>query len=320
MSAPLVSIITVNFNGTELTRELLDSIFSNSYPNFEVIVVDNGSTTDPTPMLSGLFPSVKFIRSERNLGFAGGNNLGLEHATGDFIFFLNNDAELTDGAVESLLDLFHTHPRIGAASPKLCYYNVLAGDVPDCIQFAGSTKVHPLTGRNKTLGYRQADLGVFTQAQPSAYCHGAAMMVPRKVIELVGPMSEDYFLYYEELDWCERIRRAGYEIWVDNRVRIYHKESVTVDRMGSLKTFYLNRNRILFMRRHQPLPAFAIFCLFLLFVTIPKNALLYIMRSQWAELSAFLRAVGWHLTHDGKPTNPPPARRSFDVENLQPHG
>ncbi|GIV31676.1 MAG: glycosyl transferase [Saprospiraceae bacterium] len=318
MTQPLVSIITVNFNGRELTLELLQSIFSNSYKNLEVIVVDNGSAADPSPTLRRHFPLAKVVRSRDNLGFAGGNNLGLQHATGNYIFFVNNDAELTDGVIESLLQLFHANPRLGAASPKLCYFNVLKGDIPDCIQYAGSTPVHPLTGRNRTIGYREADLGQYDQPRPTAYCHGAAMMVPRHVIEQVGPMAEDYFLYYEELDWCERIRSAGYEIWVDNRVRVYHKESITVNRLGSLKTYYLHRNRMLFMRRHRSMSALAVFFSFVAFVTLPKNAIIYLLRGQWSELRAFLRALWWNLTHGSQPAIPTTALHSNEERKLMP--
>lgn len=295
----MVSIVTVNFNSTEETLELLESIFENSYQNTEVIVVDNASQQDPTAAINDFFPSVNVLRSEENLGFAGGNNLALPHCHGDFIFFVNNDAELTDGVIESMLQLFETVPDLGILSPKLCYFNAIPDLVPDVIQYAGTTRVHPLTGRNKTLGERQTDDGSFNQPGPTAYCHGAAMMVHRSVLETVGTMSEDYFLYYEELDWCERIKKAGYKVFVDNRVRVYHKESISVGRMGAAKTFYLNRNRILFMRRNRKTAQVLVFFLFLFLVTIPWNSLLFLAKGEFDNLKAFIRAVRWNFA-EGK--------------------
>jgi len=301
---PLVSIVTVNYNSLEETIELLESVFDNSYQNTEVLVVDNASEVDPGEQLDELFPSVKVLRSEENLGFAGGNNLALAHCQGDFIFFVNNDAELTDGVIESLLQLFDEVPSLGIVSPKLCYYNTLPDLVPDVIQYAGTTPVHPLTGRNSTIGVRQNDEGRYRLPEPTAYCHGAAMMVPREVIEKVGPMSEDYFLYYEELDWCERIRKAGYQVYVDNRVKVYHKESISVEKIGAAKTYYLNRNRILFMRRNRKALQLMVFFAFLFFVTIPWNSLKFLKDGEIKNLEAFLSAVKWNFTEGKKMSKP----------------
>lgn len=294
-----MSIITVNYNSLEVTKELLESVFENSYQNTEIVVVDNASRNNPSSEIARDFPSVKALRSEENLGFAGGNNLAIPHCHGEYFLFINNDAELNDGVIESLIDLFESDPSIGIASPKLCYYNTIPELVPDVIQYAGTTEVHPFTGRNSTIGERKTDNGEFDQPIETAYCHGAAMMIPRKVLEEVGPMSEDYFLYYEELDWCERIKKAGYKVFVDNRVKVYHKESISVSKVGAAKTYYLNRNRILFMRRNKSTGQFLMFCLFLLFVAIPKNCLRFLKRREFDNLKAYCNAVKWNFT-EGK--------------------
>ena len=287
---PLVSIITVNYNQPEVTTELLDSIRNNSYKHFEVIVVDNASRKDPGQFLKNLYPEIKYIRSDENLGFSGGNNLGIQASTGDFLLFINNDAELCDGTVEKLLDLFGEIPNLGIVSPLLCYYNQAPDTTTDIIQYAGTTPVHPLTARNKTLGEKQPDQGQFDHAVPTAYAHGAAMMVPRKVIEHVGLMPELFFLYYEELDWSEQIRRAGYEVYLEPRAKVYHKESISVGKMSTLKTYYLNRNRILFIRRNRSGWQLAGFLLFLLFCTIPHHTLIILS----TQTSAFY-IVSFHL-------------------------
>lgn len=207
MHEPLVTIITVNFNQPESTCALLDSIRRQEYRRVEIVVVDNGSRNNPEKIFAENYPEIQFIRSDRNLGFAGGNNLGLKRATGDFLFFVNNDAQLTAGCIETLLQLFEDQQEAGAVSPLICYY-------PDSsvIQYAGMSPVHPLTGRNRTWGNGEKDRGQYAGSRPTAYAHGAAMMIPRRVLNQVGPMAEDFFLYYEELDWCERIRRAGFSV------------------------------------------------------------------------------------------------------------
>lgn len=290
----MVSLITVNFNQTEATCALLDSIRRQDWREMEVIVVDNGSRDNPQTLLETRYPEARVLRSEQNLGFAGGNNLGLETAQGEFIFFVNNDAELTAGCIKHLLDVFSKHPDAGMASPLICYFPE-KNQPADRIQYAGMTAIHPLTARNRTIGQGETDEGQYRDDRLTAYPHGAAMMVPRRVIETAGPMEDNFFLYYEELDWAERIRRAGFEVWVAPRARVYHHESLTIQPLGAMKTYFLTRNRVRFMRRNFNGAGLAVFFVFLLLFTVPKNTFLYILRRQWPQLKAFWQGLAWHL-------------------------
>lgn len=292
---PKVSVITVNYNQTELTCALLESVRRQSYPFVEVVVVDNASHEDPCALISARFPEVICLRSPRNLGFAGGNNLGIEAASGDYLFFVNNDAELVPGCIEHLLALFRDQVGAGIVSPLICYAPKPGQQGPDIIQYAGMTPVFPLTARNRTIGAFEIDRGQYAEPGLTAYAHGAAMMAPRKVLEAAGRMAEDFFLYYEELDWCERIRQAGFEVWLEPRAKVHHKESMTVQKLGALKTYFLNRNRIYFMRRHYSGWRYVMFTLFLGLFTIPKNTLLYLWRGEWDNLRAFWQGVGWNF-------------------------
>jgi len=294
---PLISIITVNFNQPQVTCALLDSIRQQDYRNVEVFVVDNGSEDNPEALFRTQYPDVHFIRSEHNLGFAGGNNLALEHTKGDYLFFINNDAELTTGCLARLVSLFDQRPLLGLASPMICYYPE-EGQAEDLIQYAGMTPMHALTGRNRTIGQGELERGQYRGPVPTAFAHGAAMMIPRRVLETVGPMSENFFLYYEELDWGERIRAKGFEIWVEPQARVYHKESLTVSQLGPLKTYYLNRNRVLFMRRHNRGWRLGLFYVFLFGVAVPKNGLQYILRGETANLQAYWRGIWWNFKKD----------------------
>lgn len=286
----MVSIITVNYNETEMTCAMLDSIRRQGIPDVQLIVVDNASRENPAALFKARFPEVTFIRSEQNLGFAGGNNLALPHAKGDFLFFVNNDAEPAPGCIETLLHFFAETPNAGIVSPLICYYPE-EKNAPALIQYAGMTPVSPFTGRNRTLGAGETDRGQFDRPALTAYAHGAAMMVPRKVLETAGPMWEGFFLYYEELDWCERIRQTGFEVWIEPRARVWHKESHTLDKMGATKTYYLTRNRLLFMRRNFRGWRRGAFLAFLYGVTLPANIIRYALRKDWVNLRAFLRGI-----------------------------
>jgi GT2 family glycosyltransferase len=291
---PRVSLITVNYNQTKVTCDLLDSIRRQDYKNIEVIVVDNASKENPASLIENQYPEVIFIRSETNLGFAAGNNLALPVATGDFLFFINNDTELIDGCIDTLIQFFNKDKKIAVVSPLICYYPE-KNQEHDLIQYVGMTRLNPITARNTTYGYLESDKGQYTKPQPTAYAHGAAMMVKKEIVEKVGVMERNFFLYYEEMDWCERIIKAGYSVWVEPNAKIYHKESLTVSKMGALKTYFVNRNRVYFMRRNYSKLSLFFFYFFLICITIPKNVLLYSFKRDWSNLNAFLMGIWWNF-------------------------
>src|SRR5690349_18087120 len=215
---PLVSIVTLNWNGHEVTAECLRSIQTqNTYANIEVIVVDNASTTDPTGFFKEVYPGVRVIRTSSNLGFSGGNNAGIREAKGEFLFIVNNDTEFTPGLLEGLLDIFRQHPDAGVASPKFHYYFHKG-----TIEYAGYRSVNIFTGRNSMIGCREKDEGQYNEVKATHYAHGGAMMVSRRVIEEVGLLPEEFFLYYEEFDWCTRIKKKGFNIYYQPKSLIYH--------------------------------------------------------------------------------------------------
>ena len=292
-----VSIITVNFNQSFVTEELLLSITAtNTFPNIEIIVVDNGSKTNDVPQWKIKYPAIKFIRSEINLGFAGGNNLGIQQATGEYLFFVNNDTEFTPGLVDTLVATLNANPKIGMISPKIMYF-----DNPDMIQYAGYTPMNYYTCRNHCIGQFETDNGQFDNiTATTGYIHGAAMMVRRKAIEKAGLMAENFFLYFEEYDWCDHIKKAGYEIWVDTRAVIYHKESISVGKASGLKEYFMNRNRILFIRRNAPLQARLFFYVYFLSIVTPRNILSYITKGYKGFTTLLLKAIWWNIT---QPTN-----------------
>jgi len=297
---PFVSIISVNYNQLALTCEMLNSLRQQNYDHYEVILVDNASKEDPSTYIHEKYPEVKLIVSKENLGFAGGNNLGVKASKGDYLFFINNDTELTADLIEGLLRSFEEVDNLGCVSPLICYFPESESEAEEIIQYAGTTPLNPYTARNATIGNGAVNHGQYSQLTPTPYAHGAAMMLPRKVIEKVGMLSEAFFLYYEELDWCEQIRKAGFSIYVDPRVKIYHKESAAVGPQSPLKTYYINRNRILFMRRNQPTPQLLVFALFFAAVTFPRWILTFVLRGQWQHLRVFIKAVVWNLRHQSK--------------------
>lgn len=301
---PKVSIITVNYRQADVTLELLESIQRQDFQDIEVIVVDNAPLKPMEDHFSAQYQWVNFITCTANLGFAGGNNVGIEAAQGEYFFFINNDTELVGGCIAMLVDFLEKTPKAGMVSP-LIVYHTRGENGDELMQYAGMTKLHPITGRNVKIGQYQP-LGKFehkgqiigkadSQPYQTAYAHGAGMMIRRSVVEKVGRMPEDFFLYYEEMDWSQQVWNADYEVWVEPRTKVYHKESMTTGKMGALKSYFTNRNRVLFMRRNASSLGFLSFCFFLVFITMPKNSIQFLLQGDFENLKAFWEGVWWNV-------------------------
>lgn len=242
---PDISVITVNYNGFHDTCEFIDSwvatVMSVSY---EIIVIDNGSNTNEATLLQEKYPFIQAIRSEQNLGFAGGNNLGINIAKGKYLFLLNNDIFIIKDTIHLLIDRLVSSNKIAGISPLIRDYTE-----PHVIQFAGYTRLSPITLRNRAIGRGKMKKDRYP-ARRTPYLHGAAMLLKKGVIDKLGLMPEDYFLYYEELDWCTYINMEGYELWYDPACEVWHKDSSSTGKESPLKYYYLSRNRLLYAYRN----------------------------------------------------------------------
>lgn len=290
----LISIITVNFNQPQATLDLLKSIYE-CYPkaNLEVIVVDNGSKEDLGEEFKNTNLHVLYIRSEKNLGFAGGNNLGIKSAKGEYLFLINNDTEFSSGLLETLTETMDANRSIGIISPKINYF-----DKKEIIQYAGFTPMNYYTCRNECIGQFETDRGQFNNiVAETGFVHGAAMMIRRSALKAVGNMAENFFLYYEEMDWCEQIKRAGFKIWVNTNALIYHKESMSVGKKSALKEFFMNRNRILFIRRNGTAMQKSFFWVYFICFVTPRNLIKYISEGNSSYISILFKAIFWNITN-----------------------
>ena len=265
-------------------------------------MVDNASREDEASVIEQRYPQVKVLRSKENLGFAGGNNLGIEAARGKYLYFINNDTLLhlpdelvrkshfgMPAAFRYLVQRFESDPKIGIVCPKIRF---TWGQ--NLIQYAGFTPLSRITLRNHAIGYNESDFGQYDVPQPTPYAHGAAMMVSRAAIEKAGPMPTCFFLYYEELDWSMMIRRAGFDIWYEPASVIYHKESQTTGQASPLRTYYITRNRLLLVRRNSSLPWRYLSYLYLIFVAGSKNIFKSLLDRRPDLAKATLKGI-WHF-------------------------
>ena len=295
----LLSIITINYNGLKDTCELIDTLPLND-STLEVIVVDNGSTHDEATDIELRYPQVTVIRSNRNLGFAEGNNLGIKAAHGKYLFFLNNDTIIRSQKLEvgskslfqPLINRLDSSEKIGMVCPKIRFS---WENRP--IQYAGYTPLSKITLRNHSIGYGEEDKGQYDTAHPTPYAHGAAMMVKRETIEKAGIMPECYFLYYEELDWSEMIRRAGYEIWYEPACTVYHKESQATGQHSPLKTYYITRNRLIFAKRNMHGATKYMTYTYLMIAVATRDILKYLCKARFDLAKATITGIIHFIKH-----------------------
>ncbi|UFH54463.1 glycosyltransferase family 2 protein [Spirosoma sp. KNUC1025] len=301
---PLISLITINYNQAVVTCDMLESTRSLTYPHYEIIVVDNGSKEDPTARIEqGNYPNVKVIVSPENLGFSGGNNLGIRHAKGEYYFLLNNDTIVTPNLLEQLLAPFQQHSAIGVVCPKIRYH-----DQPTVIQYAGYHPLNPYRGQTWAIGLMETDKGQHDQSGPTYFAHGAAMLVSRDVLKRAGSLDDSFFLYYEELDWSARIRREGFEIYYQAEALIFHRESMSVGKMNPMKVYYHTRNRLWFMRRNVTGLPLVVFYLYYFGLALPKSLIQFSLPWQPTYLKSIKEAIIWNLTH--KTTKQPETKPS----------
>lgn len=263
MTSPQVSFIILNWNVRELLRECLAAIRADSGYTRELIVVDAASDDGSVEMIREEFPEVRLLASTENLGYSRGNNLGLRAATGRFLFVLNPDTRVRPGAVAALLTYMSEHPGVGLLGPRLLnpdgspQSSRRRWPTPGTAFFE-STWLQPCAPRRILDRYYARDL---PDDRPMTvdWVTGAALFLRREVLEQVGGLDEGYFMYSEELDWCRRIRAAGWQIAHVPAAEIVHFEGKSSAQVPAETHIRFQRSKIRYFRKyHGPLTASAL--------------------------------------------------------------
>ncbi|MBI4552049.1 MAG: glycosyltransferase family 2 protein [Candidatus Latescibacteria bacterium] len=248
---PSVIAVVVNYNRRDDTLECLDSLQRVPSPALDVLVVDNGSSDGSVEAIRARFPGVTVIEAGTNLGYPGGNNLGIERALergAEYLFILNNDIVVDPDIVQALVDVAEHDMAVGMVCPKVYYY-----DRRDVIWSAGS-RIDMRTGTPLLRGCGEVDRGQYDAECPVEVIDGCAILVTRRLCEQVGLIDPTYFAYYEDTDWAIRATRAGFRIIYTPRARAWHKVSAT-NRSGTARSpfqvYYHIRNHLLFLSRYS---------------------------------------------------------------------
>jgi GT2 family glycosyltransferase len=248
-SVPKVSIVVLNWNGLENTLECIESLSKINYPDYEIIVVDNGSLDGSAQALKDPRYKITLLENSENIGFSAGNNVGIHHALRlgtDYVFLINNDTVVDPDVLSILVDESKRDVRTGIIGPKI--YNYYE---PGKVWFAGAS-IDWKTGESLHLSHEEIDNGKLNSVIEVDRLTGCAMLIKRVVFEEIGLLDPDYFLYFEDVDFCVRARKAGYKNICVQYAKVWHKVSMsTRAKEGSpLHTYYHNRNRLIFLEKH----------------------------------------------------------------------
>lgn len=260
-----VSVIILNFNTIELTRKCLETLMAAELSTYtmEVIVCDNASTDKTEEMVKKEFPKVSFIQNGANVGFAKGNNPGIKRAKGRYILLLNSDTEVPNNTIKTMIEFMDNHKKAGAST---CKMNLMDGTMdPACHRgfptpwaaFSYFSKLEKLFPTSKFFGgYHQGykDLSLPHEVDCIS---GAFFMVRKEVVDAVGPLDEDYFMYGEDIDWAYRIKKAGWQIWFNPAVSILHKKkqsgrsNANKERRIKTQTFFFTYNKLFYTKHYE---------------------------------------------------------------------
>lgn len=240
---PSVYVVVLNWNGWRDTLQCLNALAAVHYANLHIVVVDNGSTNDSVEQIRRTYPQIVVLETGKNLGFAGGNNPGIQYAlrqNADFVWLLNNDTEPEPGALEPMVRKAQSDPQIGSVGSVL-----LDPDRSGALAWGGG-RVNRWIGHIRHANSPRNDRWL-------DYITAASMLVPRRTLEEVGLLDERYFLYWEDTEFGFRLRKNGWKLAVASESRVIHKENSSTGENRALRTRYSTESAMRFLSDYSPL-------------------------------------------------------------------
>jgi hypothetical protein len=289
---PKVIITVLNFNKCTDTIECIDSLEKIDYPNYEIVLVDNASNDNSVELFKERYssnPKIQLVINSANLGYAGGNNLAIRKLiNGDvnYFFLLNNDTVVKPDFLTPLINAAEANDGIAIVGPKI--YKFGSNDT----LFCAGTKTIPSFGQPFLRGNGERDDGRYDKVEEVDYISGTALMIKKDVIERIGLLDERFFAYFEDWDWCIRARKAGYKCVYVPEAIVWHKGSATIGYKSPPYYYHMTKSRILFARKHLPLPRF-LFLFLPYFVTyrLLLPIIMLLLKTDFKSLKAIIKGI-----------------------------
>lgn len=274
MNQPSVHVIIINWNEEGYTIACIESLLKVKYDNLKIILVDNGSEYQNFKKLKKRYNSkIKIIRLENNEGFTGGNNVGIQYSLKQkpkYILLLNNDTEVESDFLTKIIEIIDKDNKIGVIGPKINYL-----ENKNLIWCVGG-KFNLYTGNNELLWNKHKDNYTNKKIIDVDYVSGCAMLVRAEIFRKIGLLDNNYFIYNEESDFCLRVKR---ELNLRRVCRldskIYHKVSLTNTKLSGFSEYYLTRNRLYFIKKHNPYKKYILSLAYFFIVEVPKYTIFY---------------------------------------------
>ncbi len=277
--APLVYILVLNWNSYNDTLECINSLQEIKYPNFRIVIIDNGSVTNDINNIRKILSNIELLKSKENLGFSGGNNLGIKYAMNegaDFVLLLNNDTIVEPDFLNYLIADVVTDKKIGMAVPKINYYSN-----HNIVWYAGGY-TSEFRGSAFTIGQGQQS-NRHASNKFVSFATGCCMLIKREVIERVGYWDENYFLYMEDADYCKRAINSGFKILFASNSQIFHKvNAATTKNDKNLPLYYMVRNRLYFSKKLLQNKFFIAYTY--IFVTVFIKSLIWLIKGEMEKI------------------------------------
>ena len=299
MNDKKVIVLILSYNGSYLLEESVPSYLANDYSNFEVVVIDNGSSDGTKEYVEKNWPQVTVVRTEKNLKYSGGFNLGLKYAfdekDADFVLITNNDVKADIHVISACIKEALKDEKIGFVTGKVYYY-----DQPDTLQTVGK-KFDPVYWSGGHMGRHEKDTGQYDTPREIAWCDDIFWLVRKSVFKELGGYDCEFAFQGEDFDWQARAKLAGYKIWYAPEARIWHKESMTIGKLSAFKAYYDARNPLIVHMKYRRPEEFRLFFgkrlrsnLKLTLSSLKKLRLVYIFKV-W---QGFCSAVKWGIKND----------------------
>lgn len=297
MDKPKVTVLILSFNGKYLLEDSVSTYLANDYENFDVVIIDNGSDDGTKEYVENNFPTAKVIRLEKNRGYSGGFNFGLEYAfkqnNSEYVLVTNNDVKADSQAVRQLVELAETDEKIGFVTGKVYYF-----DEPDTLQTVGKQE-HPIFWNGGHIGNREKDNGQYDEICERYFADDIYTLVSKKLYIEVGAYDEDFRFQSEEYDWQARAKSKNYKIMYAPQAKIWHKDSMTIGKQSPFKAFFDARNPMLVIMKYKSPEFFKKYFWTHFKQNILRGSLVRIKKGRfkvaWSIWKGFFSGISWGL-------------------------